>query len=78
MNKIQIRLPTPEIVHEFVRICSKYDCDIILHDGRNIFEAKSIVSCLSIDLGKKLKVQAISSNEDVVVNFINDMKKFEV
>lgn len=78
MNKMQIRLSTPEIVHEFVRICSKYDCDINLYDGRNIFDAKSIVSCLSIEPGKELKVQAISSNEDVVVNFINDMKKFEV
>lgn len=78
MNKMQIRLSTPEIVREFVRICSKYDCDVNLYDGRNVFDAKSIVSCLSIDLGKKLKVQAISSNEDVVVNFINDMKKFEV
>lgn len=78
MYKMQIRLSTPEIVHEFVRICSKYECDINLYDGRNVFDAKSIVSCLSIDSDKELKVQAISSNEDVVVNFINDMKKFEV
>lgn len=78
MYKMQIRLSTPAIVHEFVCICSKYECDINLYDGRNVFDAKSIVSCISIDSGKNLKVQAISSNEDVVVNFINDMKKFEV
>lgn len=78
MNKIQIKLITTDVVHEFVRICSRYDCDVNLYDGRNVFDAKSIVSCLSIEPGKELKVQAISSNEDVVVNFINDMKKFEV
>lgn len=78
MNKIQIRLITTDMMHEFVHICSRYDCDVNLYDGRNVFDAKSIVSCLSIEPGKELKVQAISSNEDVVVNFINDMKKFEV
>lgn len=70
MNKIQIRLITTDMVHEFVRICSRYDCDVNLYDGRNVFDAKSIVSCLSIESGKKLKVQAISSNEDVVVNLL--------
>lgn len=78
MNKIQIKLITTDMVREFVRICSRYDCDVNLYDGKNIFDAKSIVSCLSIESGKELKVQAISSNEDVVVNFINDMKKFGV
>ena len=32
MQKIKIKLPTPELIAEFINVCSKYDCDINLYD----------------------------------------------
>ncbi|RAZ93538.1 HPr family phosphocarrier protein, partial [Klebsiella oxytoca] len=34
MNKKKIKLSTPEMVTDFINVCSKYECDINLYDGR--------------------------------------------
>lgn len=78
MNKIKIRLTTPELIAEFINICSGYDCDINLYDQRNIIDAKSIIGVFAITQGKEIEVQAISSDESIILSFIKDMKKFEV
>lgn len=77
MNKLKISLPTPEQVAEFVDICSKYECDINVYDGRTVLDAKSIIAISGINQGKVIEVQAISSDESVILRFIDDMKKFE-
>ena len=78
MNKKKIKLSTPEMVSDFINVCSKYDCDINLYDGRNIIDAKSIIGVFAIAQGKPLEVQIISSDENIVFKFTQDMKKFEV
>ena len=78
MQRIKIKLSTPELIAEFIKICSKYDCDINLYDGRNILDAKSLIGVFAIAQGKPLEVQIISSDENVIYHFINDMRKFEV
>ncbi len=78
MQKIKIKLTTPELIAEFINTCSKYECDINLYDGRNIIDAKSLIGVLAIAQGKPLEVRAISSNKSVISSFIGDMKKFEV
>lgn len=78
MNKIQIKLSTPEMVAEFINICIKYECDINLYDGRNIIDAKSLIGVFAISQGKVIEVKAITSDESVISSFIEDMKKFEV
>jgi len=78
MNKKKIRLSTPEMVSDFINVCSKYECDINLYDGRNIIDAKSIIGVFAVTQGKVIEVQAISSDESVISRFINDMRKFEV
>lgn len=78
MNKKKIRLSTPEMVSDFINICSKYDCDINLYDGRNIIDAKSIIGVFAIAQGKVIELQAISSDESVILSFIKDMRRFEV
>lgn len=78
MQKIKIRLITPELIAEFINTCSRHDCDINLYDGRNIIDAKSLIGVFAIAQGKPLEVQAISSNESVISSFIEDMRKFEV
>lgn len=78
MNKKKIRLSTPEMVSAFINVCSKYECDINLYDGRNVIDAKSIIGVFAIAQGKIIEVQAISSDESVISSFIEDMRKFEV
>ena len=60
MNKKKIKLSTPEVVSAFINVCSKYDCDINLYDGRNVIDAKSIIGVFAIAQGKPLEVQIIS------------------
>ena len=78
MNKNKIKLSTPEMVADFINVCSKYECDINLYDGRNILDAKSIIGVFGVMQGKVIEVQAISSDESVILSFIEDMRKFEV
>lgn len=77
MHKIKIKLSTLEMVSDFIKVCSKYECDINLYDGRSIIDAKSAIGVLSVTQGKEIEVQAISSNEQVIVSFLQDIKKFE-
>lgn len=77
MNKIKIRLTTPELIAEFINTCSKYECDINLYDQRNIIDAKSLIGVFAITQGKVIEVQAITSDESVISSFIEDMKEFE-
>lgn len=78
MNKIKIRLLTPELIADFINVCSKYDCDINLYDGRNCIDAKSLIGVFAIAQGKVIEVQMITSDESVISKFIGDIKKFEV
>ena len=78
MNRKKIRLTTPEMVSGFINVCSKYECDINLYDGRNVIDAKSIIGVFAIAQGKVIEVQAISSDKSVISKFIEDMRKFEV
>lgn len=77
MHRVKIKLSTPELIAEFINICSKYDCDINLYDGRNVVDAKSTIGVFAIMQGKVVEVQAISSDESVILRFIEDMRKFE-
>lgn len=78
MNRLRIKLTTPELIAEFINICSGYDCDINLYDQRNIIDAKSIIGVFTITQGKEIEVQAITSDESVISSFVEDMKKFEI
>lgn len=78
MNKAKIKLSTPEMVGDFIKVCSKYDCDINLYDCRSILDAKSVVAVFSVQLGKEIETEIITNDENIVLNFMNDMRKFEV
>lgn len=78
MNKIKIELNRPELITEFIEICSKYDCDINIYIGKTIIDAKSTVGVFGITPGKIIKVQAMTNNESVISSFVEDMRKFEV
>ncbi|MCM1232303.1 MAG: HPr family phosphocarrier protein [Clostridium sp.] len=78
MNRKKIRLRTIDDVTDFVNVCLKYQCDINVYDKSKTFDAKSILGILNIQLGKIIEVQAISSDECIILSFINDMRKFEI
>lgn len=78
MNKTKIKLHTQEEYTEFINICSRYDCDINVYDGRNVIDAKSAIGVFNIPQGKIIEVQAITPDENIVVDFIKNIRKFEV
>ena len=78
MYKKKIRLLTPDSIAEFVKICCKYSCDINIYDGRSVIAAKSIVGVFTISQGKEVEVEVNSVDENDVVGFLNDIKRFEV
>ncbi|MCM1234154.1 MAG: HPr family phosphocarrier protein [Ruminococcus flavefaciens] len=78
MSRMKIRLTTPEEVANFINICSKYECDINLYDGRNVIDAKSIVAVFTVSQGKEVEVEAISDDDCVIRDFVKNMRKFEV
>ena len=69
---------TPDSIAEVVKICCKYSCDINIYDGRSVIDAKSIVGVFTISQGKEVEVEVNSVDENDVVGFLNDIKRFEV
>ena len=78
MSRTKIKFVTPEDIADFVNMCSKYDCDVNIYDGSTVIDAKSIVGVFSIQQGKVVEVQVITSDEDVVVEFLENIRKYEV
>lgn len=73
MKKINIMLGTINDVKDFVNAVSKYDFDVDLVSGRYAIDAKSIMGIFSLDLSKKIELQAHCENCDA---FLSDIKKF--
>ncbi|MFG6369459.1 MAG: HPr family phosphocarrier protein [Lachnospiraceae bacterium] len=79
MNKIKIKLLTPEMVCDFINVCTKYeDCDINVYDKSNVIDGKSIVGVFAIAQGKEIEVQAKTEDKSILSKFVDDMRKFEV
>lgn len=75
MKKVNIMLGTIEAVKSFVNIVSKYDFDVDLVSGRYAIDAKSIMGIFSLDLSKKIELQA---HGDDCEDFMNEIKPFVV
>ena len=58
MNRLKIKLSTPEMVCDFINVCSKYDCDINVYDESNVLDGKSIVGVFAITQGKQVETEA--------------------
>lgn len=80
MNKLKIRLSTPEMVADFINVCSssKYDnYDINVYDNSNVIDGKSIIGVFTITQGKEIETEIIAEDKSVILSFIEDMRKFE-
>ncbi len=75
MKKVNIMLGTINDVKEFVNAVSKYDFDVDLVSGRYAIDAKSIMGIFSLDLSKKIELQAHTENCDA---FMAEINKFIV
>lgn len=75
MIKVNIMLGTINDVKEFVNTVSKYDFDVDLVSGRYAIDAKSIMGIFSLDLSKKIELQAHCDASD---SFMTAIKKFIV
>lgn len=81
MNRLKIKLSTPEMVCDFINVCSssKYDdCDINVYDNSKVIDGKSIVGIFAITQGKEIETDINTDDKSVISSFIEDMRKFEV
>ncbi len=74
----KVKLCSPELMAEFVDICSSYGCDINIYIENSIIDAKSIIGVFGIAYGKEIKVEAMTDDKSVISSFIKNMRKFEV
>lgn len=77
MNKIRIKLESPEQVTEFINLCSKYNNDINLYDRSVVIDAKSIIGVFGIQEGKEIEVEMLGANKEEIVSFIEKIKVYE-
>ena len=75
MKTVNIILGTINDVKKFVNAVATYDFDVDLVSGRYAIDAKSIMGIFSLDLSKKIELQA--HTEDATA-FFADIKDFIV
>lgn len=78
LNRIKIKLATPEDITDFVNMCSRYECDVNIYDGSTVVDAKSMIGVFSIQQGKVVEVQAITHDENIIDDFMKNIRKYEV
>ena len=75
MEATTIMLNTINDVKDFVNIVAKYDFEIDLVSGRYAVDAKSIMGIFSLDLSKKIRVEAHTDN---AAEFMKEIHKYVV
>lgn len=71
-----IKLNTIDNVKEFVNICSKYDVDIDVKQGKFTVDGKSILGIFSLNLMDKLDVYILTKDERVILDFKQKISKW--
>ena len=73
-----IKLKTIDDVKEFVNICSKYDVDIDVKQGKFTVDGKSILGIFSLNLIEGLSVYILTPDEKVAEDFKRKIFKWNV
>ena len=77
MSKIQIKLDSLSKIDKFSKLVLKYDNDVNLYKGHNVFDAKSVLSLFrAIDFSENIYVELVSNDEDEQIEFIKTMNEF--
>lgn len=66
MVKRVVMMPSINAVQEFNRICSHFDCDMDLSQGKYTVDAKSIMGIFSLNLDETLELVANTDDEELV------------
>ena len=64
MKTFEVMLDSIGDVKDFVNMVNRYSCDIDLVSGRYVVDAKSIMGIFSLDLTKKITVEAHTEDAD--------------
>ena len=77
MNGIKIKLKYEDL-KEFIKITTSFESNIDIIKDRYVVDAKSLLGVLSLDFTQPTMVVIHSVNEDEIVHFYDEMKRFEV
>jgi len=73
-----IKLNTIDDVKEFVNICSKYEADVDVKQGKFTVDGKSILGIFSLNLIEGLSVYILTPDEKVAEDFKRKIFKWNV
>ena len=77
MNGIKIKLKYEDL-KEFIKITTSFEPNIDMIKDRYVIDAKSLLGVLSLDFTQPTMVVIHSVNEDEIVRFYDEMKKFAI
>ncbi|WP_394525983.1 HPr family phosphocarrier protein [Lacrimispora sp. JR3] len=72
MIKRSVKISTIGAVQEFNRICSQFDCDMDLSQGKYTVDAKSIMGIFSLNLEEELELVANTEDKELVDEKFSD------
>ena len=77
VNGIKIKLKYEDL-KEFIKITTSFESNIDIIKDRYVVDAKSLLGVLSLDFTQPTIVVIHSVNEDEIVRFYDEMKRFAI
>ena len=77
MNGIKIKLKYEDL-KEFIKITTSFESNIDMIKDRYVVDARAIMGIMSLDFTQPTMVVIHSVNEDEIVRFYDEMKKFAI
>ena len=77
MNGTKINLKYDNL-NEFIKITTSFESNIDMIKDRYVIDAKSLLGVLSLDFTQPTMVVIHSVNEDEIVHFYDEMKRFAI
>lgn len=77
MNGIKIKLKYEDL-KEFIKITTSFEANIDMIKDRYVIDAKSLLGVMSLDFTQPTMVVIHSVNENEIVRFYDEMKRFSI
>ena len=77
VNGIKIKLKYEDL-KEFIKITTSFESNIDMIKDRYVVDTKSLLGVLSLDFTQSTSVVIHSVNEDEIVRFYDEMKRFAI
>lgn len=75
MKKVLINTITK--AKAFVFDMEQFDSDVLIHSGRYVLDAKSIMAIFSINLAEPLDIEILSEDEEEIIKFNEVIQKYQ-